>query len=380
MRLAVALAALLGRAAGYVSLSVRAAKRPTGNVSRKVSAESIYGALGLKYKAAEGIREVIDLTNDMNIAYAGTIRVGTPGQDMVVLFDTGSSNLWVPLNGAGGSSHTSFEPAESSSYSMLQREFQITYGSGPVSGFFCTDHVSIGALKVNHFTMGGVLNVSGLSGYESWDFDGVLGLGFSMLSLNKVPTLLQRLAKTGQLEEPVFGFYLGDGTSGELVLGGVNREHVDGDFHFVDLNLAAWWSVPLETIHVGRQRIKATQSVILDSGTSLLVGPEDAVRDVADRLGATEIEGGLFATRCSEETPSLSFTIGGRTYSLDRDDLVVQRSGDACLLGLMGTASDSRWPMWILGSVFMRKYYVQFDWGQKRLGFAPARRAGDNFV
>lgn len=107
---------------------------------------------------------------------------------------------------------------------------------------------------------------------------------------------------------------------------------------------------------------------------------EDAVRDVAARLGATEIEGGLYATRCSEETPSLSFTIGGRTYSLDRDDLVVQRSGDACLLGLMGTASDSRWPMWILGSVFMRKYYVQFDWGQKRLGFAPARRAGDNFV
>lgn len=88
--------------------------------------------------------------------------------------------------------------------------------------------------------------------------------------------MLQRLAKTGQLEEPVFGFYLGDGTSGELVLGGVNREHVDGDFHFVDLNLAAWWSVPLETIHVGRQRIKATQSVILDSGTSLLVGPEDS--------------------------------------------------------------------------------------------------------
>merc|ERR1712232_19334 len=239
--------------------------------------------------------------------------------------------------------------------------FKIMYGSGPVSGVYSAD----------------VDDTSGLGlGYRLGKFDGILGLGWDSISVGGVPTVMKALVGSKQLAQPVFAFYLGNNQPGELVFGGVDERHYTGDFNFVPLSSETYWQVAMDDAKLDGVSVSSTKSAIVDSGTSLLAGPSAEVKAIADKLGAKTVMGKEYTVDFSKDLPELTFTLGGKEYALKREDLILQQSGSQCVLGLMGVDVPApRGPLWILGDVFMRKYYVQFDWGQQRLGFAVAASA-----
>merc|ERR1711972_595268 len=100
-----------------------------------------------------------------------------------------------------------------------------------------------------------------------------------------------------------------------------------------------------------------TSAAIVDSGSSYLLGPKREVEAIAALMGA-DSDQGLYWVDCDATLPSLAFTLGGRDFALAKEDLVVAEDAGECLLGI-GVGSDVE-PLWILGDVFMRKYYVQF--------------------
>merc|ERR1711935_1295019 len=112
-----------------------------------------------------------------------------------------------------------------------------------------------------------------------------------------------------------------------------------------------------------------------DSGTSLLAGPSSDVEAIASKLGASSQQG-LIMVDCDkvDAMPDLTFTLGGGWTSHGSDfvlkisDTVVAKQGNDCALGIQPSPE----PLWILGDVFMRKYYVKFDWGNKKIGIATA--------
>merc|ERR1711871_619354 len=318
----------------------------------------------------------VKINDFQNAQYYGTATVGTPPQTFNVIFDTGSANLWVPNHKVGlvGLLKHKYDSSKSSSYVANGTEFKIQYGSGPVSGIWSEDTVSIGGLEAKNQAFAEVENAGGLGlAYGIGKFDGILGLGWDRISVDGVKTPFHNLVDQGQLADQVFAFYLGNNAPGALVLGGTDKSHYTGDFTYVPLKSEDYWRVALDDVKVDGTSMSSTKTAIVDSGTSLLAGPKDDVAAIAKKIGATSVLNKEYTIDCSKGGPDISFTLGGKDYTFPFADYTIN-PGSTCLFAMMGIDVPApNGPLWILGDVFMRKYYTVFDWGNKRLGFATAK-------
>merc|ERR1712226_988980 len=96
------------------------------------------------------------------------------------------------------------------------------------------------------------------------------------------------------ISESVFAFYLQDDASkmGELVFGGIDKSHYTGELVDVPLTSETYWEVSLDAMKFGDSSVvSSAQKAIIDSGTSLLAGPPDAVNAMAAKAGAKSLMG-----------------------------------------------------------------------------------------
>lgn len=349
------------------------------------SLNDIYRENGL-LKVQKTIRlgdDPVTISDFQNAQYYGPISVGTPGQAFNVIYDTGSSNLWIPSSSCSNCGfHPKYDHSQSSSYVANGTAFNIQYGSGPVSGYLSQDSVTVGTVTVSGQTFAEVTDVSGLGlAYSVGKFDGILGLGFKSISVDGIPPVFESMVSQGLVQNPVFSFYLGqaDGQAGELDIGGIDPTKFTGQLTFVPLTSATYWEVSLSYLKIGDQSVTSATKAIVDSGTSILAGPSDEVKKIAAMVGATPffLNPNEFTVDCSKIStlPVLNIGLGNATFSLSPSDYVIN-AGLTCLFGMTGIDVPApRGPLWIMGDIFMRKYYTVFDWGQQRVGFATAARS-----
>jgi len=351
-------------------------KRP-----HKTIAERIAMKRSLRIGTTNGAPSSIVINDFQDAQYFGPVSVGTPEQTLEVIYDTGSSNLWVSNIKPGFFSHHHYyQDGKSTTYHKNGSTFHIQYGSGPVSGYYSSDTMTIGSTAVPKYTFAEVNNTKGLGpAYAMGHFDGICGMGWDDISVDHVETPLRALVNSGKLAEPVFAFYLGSGgAKGELVLGGVNPDHYTGDFSYVPVSSKTYWEIELDGLWAGDEMVGDTTKAIVDSGTSLLAGPVADVKKLAKLVGAHSVLpippfNKEFFINCTSPGPDIDIEIGGNTYTLQKKDYIIQDAGQ-CLFAMTGIDVPApAGPLWILGDVFMRAHYVKFDVGQKRLGFAKIK-------
>lgn len=119
--------------------------------------------------------------------YLGEVSIGTPAQNFSVVYDTGSSNLWVPdslCSDVAASPSCAvqalYQNASSTTFreacGLLRCDLFLPYGSGTVLGQLSQDVVSVGGLTLPNTTFGRVFLEPGP--LEEWGapaFDGILG-------------------------------------------------------------------------------------------------------------------------------------------------------------------------------------------------------------
>lgn len=332
--------------------------------------------------------------NDFEDAqYYGTVSIGTPAQDVRVVYDTGSSNLWASDIKPGLlSSHKYYDHSKSSTYVANGSTFNIRYGSGPVSGFYSKDTIALGDISIPEYTFAEVNNTKGLGpAFSIGHFDGICGMGWDDISVDHVETPLRALVRSGKLPEPVFAFYLGSGgAKGELVLGGVDPNHYTGDFAYTPVIDSApgkvgYWALTMDDFKVNGQSVTSTRKAIVDSGTSLLAVPTADMAKIAQLVGAKKVLpfppfNKEYTVDCNSPGPDLDIVIGGNTYTLKKEDYII-KDETICLFGMTGLDVPApAGPLYILGDVFMRAHYVKFDVGNKRLGFAQIKKSSSTIV
>ncbi|XP_071434749.1 embryonic pepsinogen-like [Pithys albifrons albifrons] len=315
------------------------------------------------------------LLNALDVEYYGTISIGTPPQDFSVVFDTGSSNLWVPSVSCPSlacQTHQMFDPAQSSTYKSTGQSLSIHYGTGEMEGIVGSDTVTVASL-VDTNQLFGLSTTEPGQFFVHVKFDGILGLGYPNLAADGITPVFDNMVNESLVQENLFSVYLSREETGSVVIfGGIDESYFTGSISWISVSYQGYWQITMDSIIVNSQEVACHGGcqAIIDTGTSLVAGPPSGISNIQRAVGARQDVYGEHHVNCSSipAMPDIIFVIDGLQYSVSASAYTEQHNPGSCTSSFQDTSGD----LWILGDVFLRVYYSIFDRANNRVGLAKA--------
>ncbi|KIO20362.1 hypothetical protein M407DRAFT_29994 [Tulasnella calospora MUT 4182] len=234
---------------GTINDRVQAASHST-----KRALKTVAEPFDIKTKRAgkEGKDPLINVFDSIDVLYYGPLSVGTPPQKTNVDFDTGSSDLVVPMsNCRGGCTGPLINSSKSTTFKGTRTFFSIKYqDESGANGTVATDAVTVAGLTVAKQAFGAVnVEFGGFSGPNA----GLLGLGFPDNAVSNSKPFFTNLVESGGLASNLFSFFMSRGgvDGSELCIGCVNSDKFSGDidYHSIDPSATGgvqlYWNIPL---------------------------------------------------------------------------------------------------------------------------------------
>lgn len=276
--------------------------------------------------------------------------------------------------------HRRYDSEQSSTYRENGTEFAIQYGTGSLEGFISQDTLRVGGIKVDDQGFAESVKEPGFT-FALARFDGIFGLGYDTISVQRTVPPFYQMVNNDLVDEKLFSFWLndvnkgGEENGGELVFGGVDPDHFVGNITWAPIKRKGYWEIELENIKFGGEYIDLDPvGAAIDTGSSLLIAPTTVADLINHELGAKKNWAGQYTLDCSAvpSLPEFCFVFAGKDFCLTAEDYVLQVQ-DQCISGFMGMdIPEPAGPLWIVGDVFLRKFYSVYDLGNNRVGLAKS--------
>ncbi|XP_010446294.1 PREDICTED: aspartic proteinase A2-like [Camelina sativa] len=191
-------------------------------------------------------------------------------------------------------------------------------------------------------------------------YDGILGLGFPKWAVKDTVTVLENIDRQKPIKRKIFSFWL-TSNGGVLMFGGYNQEHIQEDHTYVPVITRPnkdFWKIRMSTILIGQEPTEHCVphcTAIIDSGTTDIIGPQAAIKDINLAVGAFG-NGGVVPCSTVDKLPIITFTIGKKAFPLGPREYIAE-DNSICFTRFVPD-SGSRW---FLGIAFMRRYHTVFD-------------------
>ncbi|ORY73899.1 aspartic peptidase domain-containing protein, partial [Protomyces lactucae-debilis] len=317
-----------------------------------------------------------------DVTYFSTIRLGSNLKPFKMVMDTGSSDLWVPAADCKDKAclnHSTFGPEDSDTYRASKTDWKIAYGSGAAMGNLVQDTMQFAGLALGPVTFGTASRLT--NSFANFPADGIMGLGGSNSSTQKIPTIMDNLMTAGLLERKLFGVNLNraadESRDGLISFGSIDVSKFAGPLVSVpNVAKSGLWEAKLDGISVGAMKITipAVATGIIDTGTTLLIAPSPVATGIHAAIPDAQTDTqGTFAVPC-DTALHISLVFGGQAFPIGPKDYIghtiegVNSVRPLCLSKISGQTIKGPNTL-LVGDVFLKNVYSVYDFDKNEIGF-----------
>ncbi|ANB11091.1 Yps1p [Sugiyamaella lignohabitans] len=316
------------------------------------------------------------LGNDI-FAYVISFEVGTPPQPIEAAIDTGSADLWIYTTESGQT--FPFDTSSSSTYQVLNDDFQINYVSGSASGDWAIDTVNVAGASLTNQQFGSVS--------VNQNMGCVFGIGYQATEYTdtKYTNIPQNLVDQGYTAHNAYSLYLDDIDAGEgaILFGAVDSDKYSGQLYTVPITSSSSLQVTVSGVTGDNgDSLGGEVTAVLDSGTSLTYLPQDTADSIANYLGAT-FDSSLGAYLLSDvPTSSITYSFSGALVTVPGSELAIPSSDfgfsntQPYTLSIFPNSESA--DITLLGQSFLRSAYVVYDLDSNQISIAQSSWNSDS--